>query len=546
MVETLRYSQIGRQDLRVGRGQFEVTLGDGRVVTMDEILLPEYAEDAGSTDSYAITVADVSNPYQTGMVYYFKANTANTGAATLNINSAGAKTIKKNSTADLATGDIIASQMVAVIYDGTNFQLLSHVPSSDYQSGSQLYAADAEASDAYAITLSPAPSAYTTGMVVHFKANTKNTGASTLDVNSLGAKTIYKNVDQNLENDDIQASQIASVVYDGTNFQLLSFPSTTVAQTGSQLYAADAGSTDAYAISLDPIPSAYTTGMVVHFKANTANSGTATLNVNSLGAKTIKKYYNSDLEDGDIQSGQIISVVYDGTNFQAITQMASPSGGESEWYYHKQVLQMFATAGRATIAQNSGEFADTLTADVAASADGTDGPWVRLDTSAVSDNDAFVTQNTGGGNHTGFRRDWQPVWIAKIKTGGTLTSLRYWHGLFSADPTGSATPAVHLAGFRYDTAADGTAFWRCVTDNASGSPTVTTTTVAVSASTIYTLRLSMSNTTPDVKFYIDNVLVATHTLTLPTSTTILISYNAVSTLTTAVRSFLFQRLAVAH
>ena len=49
-------------------------------------------------------------------------------------------------------------------------------------------------------------------------------------------------------------------------------------------YAADAGATDAYAITLSPAPSAYSTGMVVHFYAKTANTGACTLNVNGLGA----------------------------------------------------------------------------------------------------------------------------------------------------------------------------------------------------------------------------------------------------------------------
>ena len=81
-------------------------------------------------------------------------------------------------------------------------------------------------------------------------------------------------------------------------------------------YAADAGSTDTYAVTLSPIPSAYFTGMRVFFKANTANTGAATSNVNSLGEKTIKKNKDEDLEDNDILAGQICTVVYDGTNFQ--------------------------------------------------------------------------------------------------------------------------------------------------------------------------------------------------------------------------------------
>lgn len=81
-------------------------------------------------------------------------------------------------------------------------------------------------------------------------------------------------------------------------------------------YAEDGGSTDAYAVALDPAIVAYVTGLMVVFKANTANTGAATLNVNGKGAKTIKKNKDQDLASGDIQSGHVIVVIYDGTNFQ--------------------------------------------------------------------------------------------------------------------------------------------------------------------------------------------------------------------------------------
>ena len=86
----------------------------------------------------------------------------------------------------------------------------------------------------------------------------------------------------------------------------------------SAMYAADAGSTDTYVITLSPVPSAYSTGMVVFFKAATANTGAATLNVNSLGAKTIVKNGATTLADNDINATQVVCVIYDGTNFQLI------------------------------------------------------------------------------------------------------------------------------------------------------------------------------------------------------------------------------------
>lgn len=85
----------------------------------------DYAADAGSTDAYAITVVPAITAYATGQVFTFKANTANTGDATLNVCGLGAKTLKKNATATLETGDIAANQIVLVEYDGTNMQLLS-------------------------------------------------------------------------------------------------------------------------------------------------------------------------------------------------------------------------------------------------------------------------------------------------------------------------------------------------------------------------------------------------------------------------------------
>lgn len=116
-------------------------------------------------------------------------------------------------------------------------------------------------------------------------------------------------------------------------------------------YAADAGSTDDYAVTLAPVPTAYFTGMTVKFKANTANTGASTLNVNSLGAKTIKKNYNSDLATGDILANQLVSVIYDGTNFQMLSPSAGLSAASTDgWTDHSAYTWTYASASTFTIA----------------------------------------------------------------------------------------------------------------------------------------------------------------------------------------------------
>jgi hypothetical protein len=63
--------------------------------------------------------------YAAGNTFRFVAAGANTGAATLNINAVGAKSICRRGTTALVPGDIASGAAVEVFYDGTNFQLLS-------------------------------------------------------------------------------------------------------------------------------------------------------------------------------------------------------------------------------------------------------------------------------------------------------------------------------------------------------------------------------------------------------------------------------------
>jgi len=116
------------------------------------------------------------------------------------------------------------------------------------------------------------------------------------------------------------ATSIVTAKITDTRVAVTYSPNVAGYQSGSQIYAADAGANDTYVITLSPVPTTYTTGMVIHFKANTVNTGAATLNVNGLGAKTIKKSYNLDLDNSDIKANQLVSVIYDGTNFQLLSQ----------------------------------------------------------------------------------------------------------------------------------------------------------------------------------------------------------------------------------
>ncbi len=97
----------------------------GSVTKADVLEAGLFCADAGATDAYACTLSPAITAYVTGATYIVKANTANTGAATVNLNALGVKTIKKHAggiTSDLVTNDIQAGAWIALTYDGTNMQ----------------------------------------------------------------------------------------------------------------------------------------------------------------------------------------------------------------------------------------------------------------------------------------------------------------------------------------------------------------------------------------------------------------------------------------
>lgn len=75
----------------------------------------------------------------------------------------------------------------------------------------------------YTISLSPALSAYTAGVVIRFKAHTSGLASATLSVNALGGVAIKKwGGVTDLEAGDIGINEIVTVIHNGTNWVLVS------------------------------------------------------------------------------------------------------------------------------------------------------------------------------------------------------------------------------------------------------------------------------------------------------------------------------------
>ena len=80
------------------------------------------------------------------------------------------------------------------------------------------YAVASGSANTYAVTLSPTPTSLVAGMALAVKINVDSTGASTININGLGAKGIKKANGTDVTN--LKANGIYTLRYDGTNFTL--------------------------------------------------------------------------------------------------------------------------------------------------------------------------------------------------------------------------------------------------------------------------------------------------------------------------------------
>jgi len=81
--------------------------------------------DGGAVNAYTLTPTTELIAYSTKMECVFAPTITNTGACTLNVSGLGVRNIKSVSGADLVAGDLVASNLYAAFYNGTEWRLLS-------------------------------------------------------------------------------------------------------------------------------------------------------------------------------------------------------------------------------------------------------------------------------------------------------------------------------------------------------------------------------------------------------------------------------------
>jgi hypothetical protein len=100
-----------------------------------------------------------------------------------------------------------------------------------------------------------------------------------------------------------------------------------------------------------PVVAAYAAGQMFYFVATGDNTGAVTLNIDSLGAKAVTRDGSVALAAGDIKSGEVVVVVYDGTRFQVVSQLNS--AGDAR-FANVSIASSLYVGGVSTFVGNAG------------------------------------------------------------------------------------------------------------------------------------------------------------------------------------------------
>jgi len=188
----------------------------------------------------------------------------------------------------------------------------------------QEYAVDTGSANIYSASINPTPAQLYNGMRVNILIGNTNTGASSLNINGLGAHNIKRGDGfTDLAANDLRQGQVAAFVFDGSFWQMVNYfgftnNNTVVNSTTSIPYAQDSGAVNAIVAPFSPVITSLAAGMPFLVKVMNTNTGPVTIKCNALAAVQLVWPDQSQLDANQIVTGGLIFCVFDGTKMQLL------------------------------------------------------------------------------------------------------------------------------------------------------------------------------------------------------------------------------------
>lgn len=204
----------------------------------------------GTASAYIATPSPAWTSYVTSSFLVITPHIANNASATINVSGLGARNINKNNS-PVTAGVFIANVPVLLAFNGVNFEVIINTyTAAEIQNSALIYAGTSTGTNTITASLSPALTAYAAGQRFCFKAGGANTGATTLNLNGVGAAAVQR-WGVALVGGEIQTADMVEVIYDGAAFQLVNSTSAPlfVDRTNSRVGINSTAPTDTFTLS---------------------------------------------------------------------------------------------------------------------------------------------------------------------------------------------------------------------------------------------------------------------------------------------------------
>ena len=182
--------------------------------------------------------------YRAGLTLRIKIPVACTGPSSLNINGLGSRAIKRANNADTAANDLLADMVVELVYDGAAWQIVNFQGFTSTTTNNNTfivdipYAVDVGTANHIIAPFAPAITSTPAGKLILVKVANTNTNLGfnvDIAVNAMALRPVIRNSLIPLAPGDIIPGMIIVLVYDGTSWQMVSSPATTLRiMTGPQ------------------------------------------------------------------------------------------------------------------------------------------------------------------------------------------------------------------------------------------------------------------------------------------------------------------------
>ena len=161
---------------------------------------------------------------------------------------------------------------------------------------------------------------------------------------------------------------------------------------------------------------AYAQGMMFAFENTTQNTGAVTINVDTIGAKDIKKFHDVALASGDLEAAGIYVIAYEATagNFQLLSPVANAPFSDPLTTRGDVIIRGASATSRLAIGS----------ANTVLKTDGTDPSWGPIETANIAD-DAVTTEKIVDDAGTTAKIVDDAVTLAKMASGTDGTVLTY-------------------------------------------------------------------------------------------------------------------------